>query len=109
MRCLVLVALLLVGCGRVDADLASDGSPPPLRFQNDTAATISTMSPEQVDRWCGLLAGRELYPPGSTFLACHYAGTIYVPNPCGFPDEQFAQIACHELAHRQGWTAMHER
>jgi len=36
-------------------------------------------------------------------LACAGFGFIILPNPCEFSDERYAQIACHELGHLNGW------
>lgn len=47
--------------------------------------------------------------PQARFAACtRRGGVIYLPNPCDYGDrEEFARLACHEQAHREGWGADH--
>ena len=53
-------------------------------------------------------------PAGKRIVACLQTlpdGSLrmVLPNPCAFAeDERFARLACHELAHVNGWTGQHE-
>jgi hypothetical protein len=53
----------------------------------------------QIDPACRSIGGQA---PG-LIVGCYREGVVVLPDPCVFPDEIFAQIACHEVAHRRGW------
>lgn len=110
---LLVAALLLAGCAEEsvapeaakekDAALMSAEqmaeSMPPENFRGDytTLATVATMPPERVSEVCGskhalACAGRE-----------DRFDVLYLPNPCGYPDDPYAVLMCHELAHLQSW------
>jgi hypothetical protein len=43
-----------------------------------------------------------------TFEACVRKGVTYLPDPCAYGDrEEFARLACHEIAHVRGWGPNH--
>lgn len=43
--------------------------------------------------------------PTMVVVGCYLPAlnTVILPNPCDFPDEVYAQIKCHEVAHIRGW------
>lgn len=98
---IALAALLALGAA--DARPVYSGLPP-FRFMGDGAAfTIYTVN---VEAFCGPPT------PGHVILACakKRKGGIPVmvlPNPCLFPEERFATLACHEKAHVAGWAGDH--
>lgn len=80
---------------------------PPLRFQSNNATVIGFVS--VLETYCGTA------PPGYQVQACvrqmKNGGTVmFMPNPCAYPDsDAYAHLACHELAHINGWPANHPR
>ena len=80
---------------------------PPERFQGEFAAV--TLFSDDVEKHC----------PGDRadnvrVLACAGwskggAPIVVLPNPCDFPTEKFAVLACHEGAHINAWPADHPR
>lgn len=47
-------------------------------------------------------------PERGYFEACVRGKTTYLPDPCTYGDrEEFARLACHELAHIRRWPADH--
>lgn len=77
-----------------------DGMPPPrLRHPRQVPRVVTVGA---VERGCGK------DPPGLITYACTTrSGRVYVPNPCDFPQERFAMLMCHELAHVDGWPSTH--
>lgn len=81
----------------------TDYTMPPERFRGDNTAVVTFAKPQLVQELCGrrgvpeLIGCAELLPP-----------SMIVPNPCVFPEEVYARIACHEKAHSLGWTYKHE-
>ena len=77
---------------------------PPERYGRDATAVVAFVHPRFVPGTCGM-AVRE----GFTLYACQRGDLLVLPNPCGpgFAREWFAHLACHELAHRNGWPADH--
>lgn len=74
---------------------------PPERFQYDSSARIVFTG--DLNRYCGEPA------PDHHFAGCERANTIYMPNPCPEAEtDHYAKILCHEMAHVNGWSAVHE-
>jgi len=77
---------------------------PPARFIGDATSRVSWVKPELVAKAC------DEPDPDHTLEACQDGGHIVLPNPCTFPkSDDFARLACHELAHQRGWAADHPR
>ncbi len=74
------------------------GMPPP-KFHQDTAAILIFTS--DVSSYCGKA------PKGYVTLACAQGPQIAMPNPCQFPDDPYAALLCHEMAHVNGWPGTH--
>jgi hypothetical protein len=78
---------------------------PPARFQHEARSTVVTVPAAEVDRLCR--------PPGeppvcgARILACTQDGVITAPNPCAFRGDAYAELLCHEQAHRNGWPGTH--
>lgn len=72
---------------------------PPLVRQGDARAVVEFIDPRSVEARC-ILGG-----PGA--LACTRMDperpTIFLPNPCAFPWDAYAVLACHEVGHVNGW------
>lgn len=32
---------------------------------------------------------------------------IVMPNPCQYPEQDYARVLCHELGHARGWNSEH--
>jgi hypothetical protein len=80
--------------------------PPPLRFQHLPArARLHTLATTDVQAAC---TRARPSPADVTIYACARNGVVTMPNPCEFPDERFAELLCHELAHINGWSGLHE-
>jgi hypothetical protein len=90
-----LLALLLAGCKPYVQQ-------PPERLRADNTAVVRfATSPDAACRQIG--AASE-----GTILGCHHAGLIVIPNPCAWPNRSdYADLACHELGHRNGWPGNH--
>lgn len=73
-----------------------DGMPPE-RMRGPAVVTVSTGSIAD----CGIPA------PGAWFEACTRNGVIHTDNPCDHPDQSYARLLCHEVAHTKGWPADH--
>jgi hypothetical protein len=97
---LALLGLSLAGCAAVIA-LDPVQEPPP-QFRGDVTARIEFVAPERVSLRC--------MERGVPYLAnaCTGQGLMTMPNPCGFSDA-YAKIACHEMAHINGWANDHAR
>ena len=77
---------------------------PPARFTGDTKAQVTFVAPDKVAKAC------EEKDPDHVLEACQDGGHIVLPNPCTFPlTDNYARLACHELAHRSGWAGNHPR
>lgn len=103
------LALLAAAPALLSADLPAsriNSDWPPERFRGDGVAVVIFTS--DIPRFCGNP------PAGYRFLGCQREveglQVIVVGNPCsdGALDET-AKITCHELAHRNGWSADHEQ
>lgn len=72
---------------------------PPVRFMGTTLVPRVTFGHIS---WCG-----KPEDPDHYFVACVRGSVIFLPHPCEFPTEEFAQLTCHELAHINGWPGDH--
>lgn len=94
------VFLLLASAGSVN-----DDGWPPRRYRRDATAQVHFVDQKHVTGYCdaGDPAG-----PGWETVACESGFTLYLPNPCTYPDgDEYARIACHELGHVNGWSNNH--
>lgn len=101
MKALVaLVAALSVAWGSATA---FDGMPPP-KYQGDLLAPTWFVQFDKIPGLCGYPT-----PKQGRFEGCSLPGKMVLPNPClaEFSGQSFARLACHELAHQQGWPASH--
>lgn len=75
---------------------------PPERFQGDTGVLqIRFVAEPNAEGACGLSSK-------GTFQACVRGGVLILPNPCPRgATERFAELTCHEMAHRNGWPDNH--
>ena len=78
---------------------------PPVKYQANNAQVVVFTS--DLRQFCGAPE------PGMVILGCARkmgnTPVLFLPNPCLLGDREFyARIACHELGHRNGWTALHE-
>lgn len=82
---------------------------PPERFQYAPQQKIElTVVDTQaaIDNLCGRAEiGRKVACTKTWPLT---TAKVIMPSPCTFKDEEYAKILCHELAHVNGWTGMHE-
>lgn len=80
---------------------------PPAKYHGDNSAAAHFLNRDALQIKCGNDA-----PKGYAYAGCSgdIAGvpTIVLPNPCAYRHEKFAQIACHELGHRNGWNKTHD-
>jgi len=92
--------LLLVFAGWND-------SMPPTEYRGEAYGTVFFLTAENVHKLC---AKAIAAPPGVAVYVC--AGEkdgnaiMILPDPCPYGDagERFAEIACHEKAHLNGWS-----
>lgn len=73
---------------------------PPERYQHGAAAVVLFMDTD-MDVFCQSIGG--VRAPDQRIVACAKGRVIYLPNPCRV-QETYAQLACHEMAHINGWT-----
>lgn len=98
---LLLSAVLLAGC----VHLGHYGARPPVAFQHPATVRIKYVTPEMVDPTCrGFGIGIK---PHEHFRACRFHDVIILPNPCDWPRGDYADMACHELGHWNGWPGTH--
>lgn len=74
---------------------------PPARFQGPGVMKIDFGHVEK----CGVPKMPD--HPNAKFAACWRHGIAYLPNPCNYPNEEFARLACHEKAHGMKWPYDH--
>lgn len=100
MKALTLLFAPLMVSATVPKTMVYDGMPP-ARFQGP--ATVKAIF-GRIDK-CGKanIPGR----PDVYFESCIRGGVTYLPDPCAYPEETFARLTCHELAHSRGWPADH--
>ena len=74
---------------------------PPAHYQGDAVTAVNFTS--DPNRACVRMGA----PRRS--MACYGRGVMVLPNPClpVYRGERFAEIACHELGHRNSWPADH--
>lgn len=83
---------------------------PPVDYTGPTYREIevSFKSPIAVHIACG---GdfREFQGQMHQIFACAGVGKnwIIMPDPCLYPDENYARLMCHELGHTKGWPSNH--
>jgi hypothetical protein len=96
-----MIGLLLLASAWGPGTVNFDGWPP-RRFRQDSAAQVSFVQPS--------LVGYACRDPDPLLEACQWDDRIVLPNPCTFPaTDDYARLACHELAHRNGWPVDHPR
>ncbi len=93
-----------------------DNGWPPARFTADvTPTSVAFIDRTAMGAACGGTVGSPVEIEACTRLGLAGDGRILrsdvtLPNPCeGFEGEDFARLACHELAHINGWPADHGR
>ena len=99
----------LAGFGAVAALLGAtlfSSAAPPERYRQDATFTLSVTDQPTIEATCQPLFG--IPPEGRETLGCTTATTVVLPNPCGFPEDEYARMLCHELAHVNGWPATHD-
>lgn len=99
-RLIMLATAAAAAAAPVPPGIFSDASPP-MQFRGDASVGVSFVGDVDSATACGN-AGHDHH-----FVACTRNGVMVLPNPCSFDDEYFAHLACHELAHRNGWAADH--
>ena len=71
---------------------------PPVRYQSSTSYRVEFITPGAVGARC-----RQLGSLARDHISgCVAAGVMVLPNPCASGDP-YAALACHELAHVNGW------
>lgn len=77
---------------------------PPERYQGNAIVVVRFDERLEIERICSERVGHYA-------MACADVGrgSIYTENPCGVQDGWYAELLCHELAHRNGWPADHRR
>ena len=98
---LALAAMAMVGASTPRPQYAGM---PPYRYMGD-GITITVFT-SKVEAFCGPPT------PGFQIVGCYRRTNgrpvVVLPNPCLFPEEFFATIACHEKAHAtHNWPADH--
>lgn len=108
-----LAGALLMFVGPADAS-NFDGLPPPLSavpariqrppqgYQNPASFSVHTMPSYEIGYLC-----HDLGATSAGDLACTLGQTVYMPNPCEFRGDRYADLLCHEAGHVQGWPANH--
>lgn len=69
--------------------------PPPARYRADATHTVLI-----TNRIAALCGNPDAY-------SCFQYNTVYLPNPCLFPADFYATLACHEFGHANGWPSTH--
>jgi len=79
---------------------------PPERFTGEATFVVEIREQAQIDQRCQGLFG--VPPVGMKTDACSIDGRAIMPNPCAHPEENYARMLCHEMAHVNGWSPQHE-
>ncbi len=91
-----------------NSTLYSDGAAPDRYRGNFTVVTV-TDTPAGVDARCRAAGASP--PEGWTVRACivrtQLGPLAIMPNPCGYPDQNYASLFCHEGGHVNGWPSTH--
>lgn len=74
---------------------------PPTRYQHDAKFTVVTRSVEATNAYCRAWGTRP------DAYACELWGTVNIPNPCEWANDEYAELLCHEQGHVLGWPADH--
>lgn len=79
---------------------------PPYRYQGDVKVTIYFEQPNKINRDG---QGGQVGCTGAVFAySLQDKNTIHLPNPCTYPaSDAYARLACHEMAHINGWPGYH--
>jgi hypothetical protein len=87
------------------AGTINSGWPPEGPVRNDVTITKPVHFTHSIELYCGKA------PEGYHFSGCVRDGELTLPNPCdpAYSHEKFAKLACHELAHLNGWPGDHPR
>lgn len=95
-----LIAAAAVSCGF--GHLCDDDWPPARFHGAGTAKVVFATSQAEIDDLCGTT-------PETTTNGCSNRKRIVLRDPCVYPsDDEFARLACHELAHHfGGWPEDH--
>jgi len=96
---IVIIALVvnsLTGCAAYQAiDYVQT---PPREFQGPATAQVEFIPAEAVLFRC---INRGIAN------ACTTDNRITITNACAYPDQPYARLMCHEMAHVNGWDAQH--
>lgn len=77
---------------------------PPDQYRSDNAAVTLFVSPEALSKICGTAAESGKAIIGCASILKNGTPIVVLPNPCLMDaDDFYAGIACHELAHVNGW------
>lgn len=81
---------------------------PPVRFQKMAQMILHTYPKVLVEDECvdHMNAGRP--PLGLTIQACAAGPFVFMPNPCEYEGDAYADLLCHEQGHVNGWSGNHE-
>lgn len=78
---------------------------PPDQFRKDNASITLFLDVNGVAKLCGVPAADHKSILGCAITAKDKVPIVVLPNPCLMQkDDFYAAIACHELAHINGWT-----
>lgn len=73
---------------------------PPEGYRGDALALVKYLNRADITAYCISLGA----PNEPDIAACARGSYIVLPNPCEWPlQEAYAELACHELGHRDGW------
>jgi len=96
---IVIVTLIVNSMTGCAAYQATNRVPvPPREFQGPSVAKVEFVQAESVLFRC-IDAGPS--------VACTHGDRITITNPCDYPDQAYARLLCHEMAHVNLWPADH--
>jgi hypothetical protein len=94
------LASCLMGCTTSFVD-----APPP-QYRGPGFYAVRTVPTAQIASACaGASSAGERH---GSVVACTKGFVVTLPNPCEWSDP-YAQLACHEVSHRNGWANNHPR